>query len=299
MRCGEGPKHWLLFGWFVVLCVAGISAQAEEIAVNIESDIWLVNLSTGEQTEIVGHRADDWGAAWDRAGQRIAFVTGRNRNNDIFMLGIDDDAAAVALTTDPADDRDPCWLPDGGGLVFSSDRDGEAELYLLTLQEEGGSYTIQQLTENHHEDTQPDVSPDGRYIVFVSTRDRNTDLYLWDLIENEERRLTTHQAVDESPVWDPQGTRIAFSSRRDGDQHLYVMDVRDGAIRQLTRHPGMQWAASWAPDGERICYASFDPMGAYNRLHDIWILDVETLEQTLVLGSPSDEWFPAWRPLSE
>jgi dipeptidyl aminopeptidase/acylaminoacyl peptidase len=44
-----------------------------------------------------------------------------------------DGTNARRLTTDPAQDTDPSWTPDGTGVVFSSDRDSRGDLYLLTV----------------------------------------------------------------------------------------------------------------------------------------------------------------------
>src|ERR1700761_8687677 len=43
------------------------------------------------------------------------------------------------LTSGPAWDREPSWSPDGGSIVFSSDRSGKFEIYKLQVSTGGGN----------------------------------------------------------------------------------------------------------------------------------------------------------------
>src|SRR6059036_2806483 len=63
-------------------------------------------------------------------------------------------------------DYDPAWSPDGGSIVFTSDRDGSADLYRVKAD---GS-AVERLTDSPAYDDQAAFSNDGRQLVFVSTR---------------------------------------------------------------------------------------------------------------------------------
>jgi len=67
--------------------------------------------------------------------------------------------------------------------VFTSDRDGDNEIYRMSP---NGS-NVQQLTFNAVDDEYPNWSPDGRMIVFNSDRDDNFDVYsmrAWVVIDD-------------------------------------------------------------------------------------------------------------------
>ena len=55
------------------------------------------------------------------------------------------------LTNQRGDDRSPSWSPDGERIVFTSDRDGNAEIYVMDA--DGGN--PQNLTNNRHDDVSP------------------------------------------------------------------------------------------------------------------------------------------------
>lgn len=63
----------------------------------------------------------------------VAFVSKRNRNEEIYLLDVGGEDSPLRVTENAANDRDPCWLPDGAGLLFSSDRDGENALSVMDL----------------------------------------------------------------------------------------------------------------------------------------------------------------------
>ena len=49
---------------------------------------------------------------------------------DIYVMDADG-SKVERLTDDPADDRYPSWSPDGTRITFSSDRDGNPEIYVM------------------------------------------------------------------------------------------------------------------------------------------------------------------------
>lgn len=72
-----------------------------------------------------------------------------------------------------ADERDPVWLPDGSGFVFSSDRTGIFNLYTHDL--DTGEQT--QLTNVIGGAFLPTLSPDASEAIYVGYRAANYNLY--------------------------------------------------------------------------------------------------------------------------
>src|ERR1041384_1480967 len=73
-----------------------------------------------------------------------------------------------------------------GSIVFQSDRDGDAEIYVL----DPDGRAPRQLTANDVYDGNPDWSPDGARIVFTSDRDGDLDIYVMDADGSGSVRLT-------------------------------------------------------------------------------------------------------------
>ncbi|MBM3278263.1 MAG: PD40 domain-containing protein [Candidatus Handelsmanbacteria bacterium] len=75
-----------------------------------------------------------------------------------------------------ADERDPCWLPDGSGFVFSSDQSGVFNLYRYNL-EDG---RVDQLTNVLGGAFVPAVSVEGQ-VVYAGYHANNYSLYRFSL----------------------------------------------------------------------------------------------------------------------
>lgn len=83
-------------------------------------------------------------AAATNATERIAFVSNRDGNNEIYVMNVDG-KSQTRLTTNAADDGEPAWSPDGTRIAFVSDRDGNREIYVMNV--DGKNQT--RLTTNH------------------------------------------------------------------------------------------------------------------------------------------------------
>ena len=79
----------------------------------------------------------------------------------------------VALVRSEADERDPVWLPDGSGLLFSSDRSGIFNIYHHDL----ATGHEQQVTNVVGGAFVPHVSPDGKDVVYAGYHTSNYSLY--------------------------------------------------------------------------------------------------------------------------
>ena len=173
-------------------------------------------------------------------------------------------------------------------IVFSSDRDGDFEVYSAYPDGSG----LKRLTNNTGYDDLPAWSPDGKKIAFVSDRHGSPEIYVMNADGSRVRRLTRDNGPDNVlPAWSPDGSMIAYSSDRDGNREIYVMDA-DGSNRiNLTNNPGYDSSPSWSPDGRRI---------AFNSRRDgnleIYVMDADGANQVRLTRNATSDEFPAWSP---
>ena len=178
------------------------------------------------------------------------------------------------LTTDPGLDYNGVVSPDGRWVVFTSERSGSPDLYVLDLRGRGAA---RPLIESPAMEDAAAISPDGQQLLFVSTRSGNADIFLIPFRPTnppaaaEASNLTRHAAGDYNPAFSPDGTRILFSSSRDTAvatstapgppptylaSDLYVMQADGSDVRRLTRHESWDGAPAWTPDGQAVVFYS-------------------------------------------
>jgi TolB protein len=183
-----------------------------------------------------------------------------------------------------------------GKIAFSSRRDGQGEIYLLTAEDETN------ITNNPAEDIECDLSPDGEKIVFASDREGTYDIWVVDVDGSGLTRLTEGLAGDFSPRWSPDGERIAFS--RTGS--LMVMDSDGSNVQQVTKAKPESTAppceagaflGGWSPDGEQL---TFYASSATRGLGQVCIVDLDGSNLTVVVSDPPGYHVePIWSPDGE
>ncbi|MBC7814635.1 MAG: PD40 domain-containing protein [Burkholderiales bacterium] len=230
-------------------------------------NIYSANVDGGDLTQLTN--GGDWGPAWspDGGAARMAFLSYRDGNGEVYVLRIDDSASdqfpgenALRLTYDDATDASPVWSPDGTRLAFVSVRDGNQEIYLVdgpprrAAEAARGSIPRPPLNLSQHpgNDWWPVWSPDGTRIAFETWRGDSRDIYVIDVRGGIARRLTTSLYEDMQPAWSPDGRYIAYVSWQTGDPEIYIVDVTaalsGSAIpRRLTNNPGEDLFPTWRP----------------------------------------------------
>ena len=180
-----------------------------------------------------------------------------------------DGSRPTNLTNDPAGDYTPAWSPDGTKISFTSDRDGNYEIYVMNA--DGSGQT--RLTNNPAVDYYPDWSPDGRRIAFTSERDGNAEIYVMNADGSGQTNLTNNTALDEAPAWSPDGTKIAFASVRDGNWEIYVMNADGSGQTKLTNNTtAFDHFPDWSPDGAKIAFGS-NRVGPGSYGPDVYVMD--------------------------
>ncbi|HEV2766012.1 MAG TPA: hypothetical protein VGV38_23710, partial [Pyrinomonadaceae bacterium] len=139
-----------------------------------------------------------------------------------------------------------------GRIAFTSDRDGNAEIYLMDAD---GSNPVRLTFTDAPEDNAA-ISPDGRKIAFGSARDGNWEIYVMGVDGSNQVRLTNNTTDDAYPTWSPDGKQIAFQSWRDGNSEIYTMYADGYGQANVTKHPAEDWDASWSPDGKKLAFSS-------------------------------------------
>jgi TolB protein len=152
------------------------------------------------------------------------------------------------------------------GFVFSSDREGNTEIYAV----EGLLGEPRNLSKHPAFDGSPRWSPDGGRIAFVSDRDGNREVYVMAADGSSQINITTKDGDDSQPAWSPDGRWIAYvtgdaerSGRAEGEGIAVISVIgADGRPRRHRGELGRGQTPTWSPDGRRLAFSRLTAKGA-------------------------------------
>ena len=147
------------------------------------------------------------------------------------------------------------WTRDSRQIVFSSNREGNHNLFRKPV-DGSGSGSAERLTTTTGSWQNPTgVSPDGRHLAYMQ-QDNDTHLDIWVLPlegEGEPQRIVGTRFSEVGGVFSPDGRWLAYVSNESGRDEVYVRPFPG---------PGRRWPISagggqeplWSPDGRELFY---------------------------------------------
>jgi Tol biopolymer transport system component len=180
---------------------------------------------------------EDLHAEWYGSGGTsvVAFASNRGgAGHQIWTLVPNGVLAATQLTqvtSSGFDDYFPSWAPDGQSIVFSSNRGGGRQIYVV--HRSGASWGAPiALTSGAAEHVNPAYSPNGEWIAYQQGTSP-TSLWIMESNGTNPRMVSASGTYEGEPVWAPDGNQLAFVSNRTGASYIWLAhDMTTPALAQ-------------------------------------------------------------------
>ncbi|MBI5423137.1 MAG: S9 family peptidase [Opitutae bacterium] len=250
-------------------------------------------------------------------GRHVVYVVtevlfAENRTQSDLWIADTTGGSLRALTATPKNERHPRWSPDGKWIAFESNRAGDDyQVFVLPL--EGGE--ARQVTTFSTGASSPVWSAQGDQIAFVSeVFPEFSDQPFAEADKLNKEKLAAREASKVKARIVTQLLYRHWDSWVEGKrQHVFVVPVKDGAAAGAPRNvtPGENDGVptsdtfsagdefAFSPDGKSLAFtAPTLPTReqAWSTNHDIWLVDLATLQRKRLTTAPGAEGYPRFSP---
>ena len=269
--------------------------------------------------DLTRNLAQDGQPAWSPDGSKIAFVSTRDGNAEIYVMRADGSGQRRLTRTPAANDTAPVWSPDGTKIAFMCTfgrprivteicvvgADGRSARE-LTSRTEGdnlyprwshdsqmilctrsfGGYSVWALRADGGGESlflargaEAAYSPDGMHVASLGGDPRA--LYVG------RRRVSNGSPPVDSLAWSPNGDTLAFVAASD----IYHVRADGSDQRRLTRGPGSSLSPDWSADGNQIVFER-----TRGQQSDVYVVRPDGSGQRDLTDGAGKNGGPVWRP---
>jgi Tol biopolymer transport system component len=155
---------------------------------------------------------------------------------------------AHPLTRGLGRDRQPVFSPDGELVMFSSNRSGNVDLWLL----DRTSGQLRQLTDDPADDWDPAFTPDGRQVVWSTNRGGNMEIWMAALDGSRARQVSSDGVDAENATMTPDGQWLVYGSANDAKRGVWK--IRPDGTEATLLESGSFILPEVSPDGRHALF---------------------------------------------
>lgn len=194
---------------------------------------------------------------------------------DIFMAGLDG-KIVKQLTHAKGYDAEATLSPDGKKMIYTSDKDGDIDLYIMDLK----TGKEKRVTNTLGYDGGAWFSPDGKKIIWRASRPKtddevkeynyflslnlvaptNMEVFVANTDGSHAQQVTYYEKANWAPAFLPDSKRIIFASNHEYARgfpfNLYLINEDGTNLQKISRDKGFDAFPMFSPNGKKIVFCS-------------------------------------------
>jgi tricorn protease len=189
-----------------------LSPKGERALFVARGDVFTAPIEKGPTRNLTNSsNAHDKWARWSPDGAKIAFISDRSGEDQVYLINQDGSGKAEQLTTQFNGMLNAlAWAPDGKRLAFS---DKNGKLYVLTV----ATKQVQEIADDEFGGIfDYEWSGCGGHLAFsMNDWSGYSSIYIWSVADGQRRRITGEYFNEYAPTWDPDGNYVYYLSDRE------------------------------------------------------------------------------------
>ncbi len=173
------------------------------------SDIWVIDWKRKVNTKVTLDPSDDMNPVWAADGRRVAFVTFRRGNADIYVKNASGIGPETPLVETAADEFVEDWSKDGQSLVYKQINGEFEDLYVLPFDPDGKPGKPFPIIQGPYHKDEPQFSSDGQWLAYVSDESGRFEVYVTSFPALDQKLKVTN-AGGGRPRWRGDSKEIFF-----------------------------------------------------------------------------------------
>jgi len=238
---------------------------------------------------------------------RIAFSSFRTdpagRVGDIFTIN-NDGTDLRQLTTNPEDDAQSDWAPDGRDIAYRIRKPGQTSNFEVSrMTAAGAGITRLTFTPDGQASSQPTWWPDRSRLLFRRSGPGVSSMWTMGTLGENPTLLADPPHHQFYPTISPDASTLLFATVKsptgDTDRAIETMPAAGGEVKTLFDFPGaFDSAPAWSPDGTKIAFESNLDVFGVNPTHDmeIWVMNADGSSPVMLTDNTLHDEGPAWSP---
>jgi len=246
----ENVGQFGTLGYFSVSPSGVLAYQAVPSAARVQMALFNHN---GKELGTLGPPGIYGDPAISPDGKKLAVEVGKEGKRDIWVYDLKRGTGS-RLTFSPADDVNPVWSADGKRILFTSNRQGQNDIYEKSADGLGSTQPV--LVSKQRFKNIEDLSRDGRYAIYGTGP--SAEVWILPLFGGKKRSafIQGKFKVPQAEI-SPNGQYVAYTSNETGRNEVYV--------QTFPQHKG-KWEIStaggsepmWQGDGKELFYLGPD-----------------------------------------
>lgn len=190
----------------------GLAPKGERVVASARGDVFTLPIEKGNTRNLTNSSsAHDRVARWSPDGKKIAFVSDRTGEEQVWLVDQDGGGKPEALTTDRKERlTNLLWSPDGKSLVLT---DKSGRIWALDVASKALTAVARDLSGNVGDTA---WSPDSKWLAFsLGEANAFRSVNVWSAETKQVTRVTDPLWNATEPIWDPNGNYLYYLSDRE------------------------------------------------------------------------------------